>query len=280
MAGKEVTQGIGNLLLATPVLILFIPAALVALPAMALAGTMHDQIVDGFEALALGLSAMSEGGVLSGIGALALSVIPLLLFTPVALIALPAMAVVGLLGELIKKGFSAVSEGMGMLGNNLANVAKGALALALVGASLIPFAIAAQIMTGVDWLSVLAGVGVIALVVLGLIGIGAMLSSPLGLFLAVGVVALIGIGAGLLIASVGLLAAGAAFDKLAQVNWGALSEMGSALMSSVPGLMAFSIASMAFFKSTCFIWNDSYDSHAWRSSFSYGPSWRWNEDGC
>ena len=129
---------------------------------------------------------------------------------------------------------------------DMGNLVKGALAMVLVGASLIPFAFAAQMLTDVDWMSVLAGIGIMALVVLGLMGLGALLMGPQILFLLVGVATLIAVGASLLIASIGLLAAGEAFEKLSGINWDGFSGMGTALLSIIPGLLAFSLASMMF----------------------------------
>ena len=122
---------------------------------------------------------------------------------------------------------------------DMSGVLKGSLAMLLVGASIIPFAYAAQMLTGIDWMSVLAGIGVLSLVVLGLMGLG-MLAGPVG----VGI--LIAVGAALAIAASGLLLSAAAFQELGAIDWGAFSEMGAALMSVVPGMLGFSLAAMAF----------------------------------
>jgi hypothetical protein len=129
---------------------------------------------------------------------------------------------------------------------DLGGVLKFSLAMALVGVALIPFAFAAQMLTGVDWLSVLAGIGILALVVIGLMALGAMLTGPQILFLLIGVGTLIMVGAALLIAAAGLLLAAEAFQALGTIDWGAFSGMGDALLSVVPGLLAFSLASMMF----------------------------------
>lgn len=129
---------------------------------------------------------------------------------------------------------------------DLGNIAKGALAMLLVGASIIPFAFAAQMLTGVDWMSVLVGVGVMALVVLGLMALGALLMGPQILFLAIGVGVLIAVGAAMLIAAAGLLLAAQAFEQLGAVNWSGFSEMGGALLSVLPGMLGFAFASLAF----------------------------------
>lgn len=120
---------------------------------------------------------------------------------------------------------------------DMGGVLKGALAMVLVGASLVPFAFAAQMLTGVDWMSVLAGIGVLSLVVLGLMGLGALL---------VGVGILIAVGAALAIAAAGLLLSATAFQQLGAIDWNAFSGMGAALMAVVPGMLGFSLAAMAF----------------------------------
>lgn len=129
---------------------------------------------------------------------------------------------------------------------DMSGVLKGSLAMLLVGASIIPFAYAAQMLTGIDWMSVLAGIGVLSLVVLGLMGLGMLMAGPQILFLLVGVGILIAVGAALAIAASGLLLSAAAFQELGAIDWGAFSEMGAALMSVVPGMLGFSLAAMAF----------------------------------
>jgi len=164
---------------------------------------------------------------------------------------------------------------------------------------LIPFAFAAHMMVGVDWLSVLAGIGILALITLGLIAMGVMMTGPQLLFMlyAVGILILIGVALlvfglamqqfalgsammqemdfsflaslglnlmlaapglilgglalmmaapALLIGSFGLLAIGLAVQTLSGVDWDAFSQIGSALLSIVPGLLGFSLAGLMF----------------------------------
>ena len=129
---------------------------------------------------------------------------------------------------------------------DLGGVLKFSLAMGLVGVALIPFAFAAQMLTDIDWMSVLAGIGVLTLVVFGLMGLGALLAGPQIMFLMIGVGVLIAVGAALLIAASGLLLAATAFQQLSAVDWNGFSEMGGALMSVVPGLLGFSLAAMLF----------------------------------
>lgn len=129
---------------------------------------------------------------------------------------------------------------------DLGGVLKFSLAMALVGLALIPFAFAAQILTGVDWLGVLAGIGILALVIVGLMLLGAMMMGPQIMFLLIGVGILAMVGVALLVAATGLLVAAEAFNKLGAVDWSAFAKMGDALLSVVPGLLGFSLAAMMF----------------------------------
>lgn len=139
-------------------------------------------------------------------------------------------------------GLSVIAKSVDMGG-----VLKGALAMAIVGAALVPFAFAAQMLTGVDLMSVLGALGILALVVVALIGLGALLMTPIvGWLLMAGIAALIAIGAGLLLAGTGMLAASVAMEKLAGIDWAGFAGMGDALGAVVPGLMAFSLAAMMF----------------------------------
>jgi len=129
---------------------------------------------------------------------------------------------------------------------DMGGVLKGSLAMLLVGASIIPFAFAAQMLTDVDWMSVLAGIGVLALVIVGLMGLGMLMAGPQIIFLMIGVGILIAVGAALLIAAAGLLLAANAFQQLGAVDWTAFAGMGDALAAVVPGMLGFSLAAIMF----------------------------------
>ena len=183
------------------------------------------------------------------------------------------------------------------------NLLEMAGAMAIVGAAMVPFAFAMNMMKDVEWTDVLASLGIMALSVLalmglgyimgmsggvamialmagaeallvvgeilaiagagllvagmafeklasinwkGLDGMGAMLAGPQIILLGIGAAALIDVGVSLAIASAGLLVAGMTFEKLASINWKGLDGMGAALLQIVPGLLAFSAASMLF----------------------------------
>jgi hypothetical protein len=186
---------------------------------------------------------------LKGIGKLALSLT--MLMAPIGLMALLFSSVNPML--LLAFGATLIELAIAMLvmskitgSISIADVMKGALALIIMGAALIPFALVAQIFTGVDWMSVLAGIGIIALVVLGLMGLGALMMGPQFLFLLIGVGVLTMVGAALLVAAGGLLLAATAFQKLGEIDWSKFMDMGTALAAVVPGMLAFSLASLMF----------------------------------
>lgn len=159
----------------------------------------------------------------------------------------------GMLNILAKGAISIGLLALGVLGISeissdikSGGILKFALAMGLVGLALIPFAFATQMMSGVDWLGVLAGLGVMTLVIFGLMGLGALMTGPLLAFLLLGVDILVVVGAALAIAAGGLLLSAMAFQQLGQIDWSAFSEMGVSLMSVVPGMLGFSLAAMAF----------------------------------
>jgi hypothetical protein len=208
----------------------------------------------GLKGLAEGLKSMGDTKVFKGIAAMALlgpALIPFLLGIP----SLIAITMLGAVSPLMVAGFKGLAQGFGMLGKQLPQILKGSLAMAVMGASLIPFAYAATLMSEVDWLNVLAGVGVMALVVLGLIGLGAMLTFALP-FLLLGAAGLIIAGGSLLIAALMLGTAGDQLTKIIEplqtisnMDWtglfvfsGAIASFGIALLFSSVGLVLGSAA--------------------------------------
>jgi len=237
MGDSKVFKGLLAVALAGPAFLLFVPA-LPGLLVLALIGAVSGSVIKGFEAVALGLMEFGDNfsSVLKGSLALAAAVIPLLLFTA-AVPGLLAMGLVGVMSPLVVAGFEGLSKGLGALGANLTNVLKGSLAMLVIGAALIPFGYAISMMAGVDWMSVLAGVGILALVTLGLIGLGALLMSPAGMFLAVGVAALIGVGIGLAIFGASMMVFAAASNMMKGVDFSWMVNLGGALLSAAPGLL-------------------------------------------
>lgn len=194
-------------------------------------------------------SKIDMGGLLKFSAAMALIGAAIMMFG----VGINQMGGIGML-DVLGKGAIAIGLlalavfGIGKIssGIDLGGVIKFSLAMGLVGVALIPFSFAAQMLTDVDWMSVLAGIGVLTLVIVGLMALGALLAGPQILFLLIGVGTLIAVGAALLIASAGLLLAASAFNQLSTIDWGGFSKMGDALLSVVPGLIGFSFAAMMF----------------------------------
>ena len=138
---------------------------------------------------------------------------------------------------------------------SMKDVIMGALAMGIMGLALIPFAFAAQMMSDVDWLSVLAGVGIAILVVLllTLLGVGMMYAMP---FLLWGAAALVIAGLALLIGAVLMGTAGeylvkaiGPLEQIGDADWTALlpfasviSAFGFSMVFGAIGLLAGAIA--------------------------------------
>lgn len=242
MGDAKVYAGIGAVALAGPAFLLFVPA-LPGLLVMGLIGKMGDSVQSGFEAIAKGLSAFgSEGGVFSGILAVAASSLPLLLFA-VALPGLLAIGAIGLMAPFVEAGFRAIATGIGYMGQNMMDVIKGSIAMLVIGAAIIPFMFAASLMGGIDWVNVLAGVGVMMLVMIALIGVGA-LAMTVGWLILAGAGLLAAAGLAMAVAALGLMAMGEAFTMLQAVDASKILDLSLAMMALGPGLLAFAVAVM------------------------------------
>ena len=141
----------------------------------------------------------------------------------------------GGVGGVIKN----IGKGFKYLGNNLRAIAKGALAMGLMGASLIPFALAAVKFNDVEWES-LAKAGV-ALV--GLAGIGFLLGKASGSMI-IGAAAIAILGGALWLAGKG-------FQQFAELDWktigmGLVAIAGLGAIAAVMGLAAPLIITGAF----------------------------------
>ena len=141
----------------------------------------------------------------------------------------------GGVGGVIKN----IGKGFKYLGDNLRAIAKGALAMGLMGASLIPFALAAVKFNDVEWES-LAKAGV-ALV--GLAGIGFLLGKASG-SMVIGAAAIAILGGALWLAGKG-------FQQFAELDWktigmGLVAIAGLGAIAAVMGLAAPLIITGAF----------------------------------
>ena len=236
-----VFKGILAVAAAGPAFLIFVPA-LPGLLIMALVGAMGPSITAGFTAVAGGLSAFGNTpGVFKGILAILAATIPLMLFT-LALPGMLVMALVGLMAGPIIAGFEAIALGLSFLGGDLVGVLKGSLAMLIIGAAMIPFVYALSIMGGIDWMSVLIGVGMLALIMIGLILLGALLMSPAGLFLVVGIAALIGVGLGLMVFGASMMVFATMSQMMQGMDFSWMANLGASLLSAAPGLLFGGIA--------------------------------------
>jgi hypothetical protein len=181
-------------------------------------GAASEKSGGGLKGLAEGLKAMgSDNSVFKGILAMTLAAPAMVLFLP-AVPGLYLLAGLGALSAMLVAGFTAIKTGYSMMGNALTEIAKGALAMALIGLSILPFAFAAQIMSDVDWLNVLAGVGVMALVVFGMMGLGMMMAFALP-FILMGSLGLLVAAGSLLLGAMMLSAALEPLQAIAGIDW-------------------------------------------------------------
>lgn len=239
---NSIFKGIAAVALAGPALLLFAPA-LPGLLVMALIGVMGQAVYAGFSAVAEGIGKFgSTDGVFKGALAMAAVAVPLLLFT-VALPGLLVMALIGTMAPLIEAGFKAIASGIGYMGQNLGDVMKGSLALLVIGLAMTPFVLAAVMMSDVDWLNVLAGVGVMLLVLVALIGVG-LIAMTVGWLILAGAALLATAGIAMAIAALGLMAMGEAFAMLQDIDASKIGELSLAMLALGPGLLAFAFAVM------------------------------------
>ena len=190
----------------------------------------------GLKGLAEGLKSMGDTGVFRGILAMALLGPAMIIFLP-AIPGLLVMAGVGVLAVPIVGGFKAIAQGFETMGKALPQIIQGSLAMMLVGVALLPFVGTAYLMSQIDWLNVLFGVGVAALVVLGMMGLGALLVTawPLlligGIGLAFAAVTLLIGAASMALAGVLLATAIKPLQEIASVDWSALIPFATTLSS-------------------------------------------------
>jgi hypothetical protein len=146
---------------------------------------------------------------------------------------------------LIELSFAMFIMSKAANGINIGGVLKLSIAAAIMGAAMIPMAFAMQMLAGVEWTDVLIAIGIMtgALLALGLLG---YLMTPLLPGLAIMVLAFMGVAIGLAALGGALLLSAMAFEKLGAIDWGVFSTMGDALLSSVPGLLGFSMAALLF----------------------------------
>lgn len=190
----------------------------------------------GLKGLAEGLKAMGGKGVLKGIANTALAGPALLLLLP-GMPTVLLMAAVGALAPLITAGFNALAQGISAMGN-AKGLLKGALAMVLIGASLIPFAFALSMMTDVNWEGVLAGL-VFMLAAVGIVALlGAIMMSGVGaVAILAGAAAMLIVSAAFLVFAIALQQLVPAAEGLSKVGFGWMIDLGIAMALAGPLLM-------------------------------------------
>ena len=130
--------------------------------------------------------------------------------------------------EFAKVEWESVAKGLvGLLG--LAGIAyilskvagemiEGAIAVAILGAALIPFAFALNMMAGVNMGAVLAAAAGLVIFSAAIFGLGALMMSGVGaVVFGAGILALVALGAAMLVLGAGLLMAGAGFSAISGI---------------------------------------------------------------
>jgi hypothetical protein len=208
MGNARVLLGAINLIPASIGLVAMIPGILGAKLLELING---EKLKDGLSGLAAGLKKMGNASVLLGAINLSLAAVGLVAIIPGAI----AAATMSLIGKPIEIGLKFLAQGIGHMGKP--QVLLGAVGLALVGASLIPFAFAMQMFSDVDWGSV--GIGTLALIgfTAAAFGLGAILMSGVGAAIfGAGVIGIAALGASLIPFSLAALAAGAGVKMLGE----------------------------------------------------------------
>jgi hypothetical protein len=191
----------------------------------------------GLQSLAEGLKAMGDPKVFAGIGAVALAA-PALVLMLAGIPTIMLMAVVGAMGKLVEAGFRAVANGISAVGE-AKGVLKGALAMVIIGAALIPFAFALQMMAAVEW----STIGMMVVGIIALAGVTALLGFIAPLML-MGALALAAASVGLLIFSAAIMVFATASQMMQGMNFDWLGSLGWNLLLAAPGLLLGGLALM------------------------------------
>ena len=131
-----------------------------------------------------------------------------------------------------------------VLGKAQGEMIKGALAVAILGVALIPFAYAMSLIAGLDIGSVIAAAAGLVIFSAAVFGLGALMSSGVGaLVFGAGLVALAGLGVTMMVLGAGLLVAAAGFQAIGTSLSGVLSTI-SQLGSVVGGIVQYVVPIM------------------------------------
>jgi hypothetical protein len=120
---------------------------------------------------------------------------------------------------------------------DLPAIIKGALAMGIISLALIPFAWVASQLQGVNWMGMLAGMGVLALLALGVAGLGFLIGP-----IALGTAALVVLSVGLLAISGAMMLFAPMSQMMQGMDFSWMANLGWALLSAAPGLLLGGIA--------------------------------------
>jgi len=158
--------------------------------------TAGQNIKDFLKNLADGIKSFNPlGEILKGLLGITLSGPAFVAF----LLAVPgilAMAAVGAMGPLIVGGFTALSTGIKMM--DISAIGKGLLGIAALGLSIIPFAFAMTLFSGVNWTGVIAGAAALVIFAAAAFGLGALLAGPGAIIFGAGVIGIAALGVAML----------------------------------------------------------------------------------
>lgn len=149
------------------------------------------------------------------------------------------MAAVGAMAPLITLGFTALSTGIKMM--DISAIGKGLLGIAALGLSIIPFAFAMTLFSGVSWTGVIAGAAALVIFAAAAFGLGALLSGPGAIIFGAGVIGIAALGVAMLPLA---YAAKLAAEGFALMNDVDLINIGLGLSTLSGAVLAFG-ASMA-----------------------------------
>ena len=149
-----------------------------------------------------------------------------------------ALAIVGLAGAL---------KLISMMEINTTGIVQVSIAMLLIGAAMIPFAYAAKMMNGIDWMSVLSGIAMLGLITIGAMALGEIMMTGIGaLGLLAGLVALLAVAGTLVLVGYAFSEFGKSISTLVAVDWISFTGMGTSLLGLVGPLLAFSLAGLMF----------------------------------
>lgn len=242
MGNAKVLFGAANLIPASIGLVAMIPGAIGAKLFEKIDGKSLSKSLEG---LATGLGKMGTAKVLFGSANLIVAAAGLIAMIP----GVVGAAILGMVGKPIEMGLNFLAKGIGYMANP--KVMLGAVGIALIGASLLPFAFAMKMFGSVDWAAV--GIGSLALVgfTAAAFGLGTILASGIGAAIfGAGVIGIAALGAALIPFGIAAIAAGVGIKLLGEGIAGAvepimrLSEID--LTRTALGIGAVGVALAAF----------------------------------